>query len=506
MNNFSFDFVQEQVSEANKNLLPQKSKDTYQDVWTKYEKFCSEKKIKKENDINSVYAYLNWMHTEKEWKSPSTLWNKYSILKSMVFNKYGVIFDNDPIEKQITLWIKQKQVTFKIKQSEMFTKDEVCEFVEKGEFELIQTKIVLLIGCFTGLRSESITKLAWNNFVFLNNLIKVYINFETKTDKRGEGMWFLFPENFGNYNLILKIFENYYDFLKEKNVKYIAGEERILPRIDFKNIPTIYKKAYRGKSWIADVPKTVAIWHNKLNSEKFTGHCLRRTCAQWLADSGMAEIEIMHFFGWKNCNMVKVYTKNSESTKKKAAKSLEFKNNEEKQKEKNRYELEEEKRFIDTKKIEEISLKSKKQENNQINNVFNASNVIVVNSPNKSFFKNIHFFKKNKQKFKVKKIREKNSNIEIKNEVVKENDSQYLNKTKENLIMKDKKIKKNIKNEYVEKGIDLKFEIDKLKFENEKTNFQIEKIKFEKERNKLENLKTKLKKYTKKKKENKSKI
>ena len=128
LNNFN-DFVTNQVSKANKELLPIKSKDLYLEVWTKYKKFCFEKKIEDIKNINSVYAYLNCMYTENEWKSPSTLWNKYSIIKSMVFNKFGLNFDNDPIEKQISLWIKNKQSTFLTKQSEMFTKTQVSNFL-----------------------------------------------------------------------------------------------------------------------------------------------------------------------------------------------------------------------------------------------------------------------------------------------------------------------------------------------------------------------------------------
>ena len=114
MENLS-NFVLDQVEEANKDLLPQKSKLTYEEVWLKYIQFCCEKKIQNEEDINSVYAYLNWMHTEKKWKSPATIWNKYSILKAMVFNKKGINFENNPVEKQIFHWIKKKKQHLKRK-------------------------------------------------------------------------------------------------------------------------------------------------------------------------------------------------------------------------------------------------------------------------------------------------------------------------------------------------------------------------------------------------------
>lgn len=427
MSNNFIDFVKNQVSEANNNLLPIKSKDAYQDVWTKYEKFCSEKEIEDIRNINSVYAYLNWMHTEKEWNSPSTLWNKYSIIKSMVFNKFALNFDEDPIEKQITLWIKNKQSRFMTKQSEMFTKTQVSNFLESAKFDFIQTKIVLIIGCFTGLRTESIAKLAWKNIVIQNNDIKIYIDFETKTDRRGEGMWFLLPRDFGGKNIIVTIFLNYINFLSEKNKKFIDSKERIFPRIDFRNDSSIvYKKAFRGKSWIGEVPKNVAIWLKIEDSNLFTGHCLRRTCAQWLADSGMAEVEIMHFFGWKNCNMVKIYTKNSTSTKEKAAKGLSFEKTSPSIQE-TEVETEKDASEKTTKKKEVIKNQNnfihKKNKNKSkiitqeqkpkktIETIINKSNVMVFNSANvdKEFFNRICFFykksKKNKRKAQKKQSR-----------------------------------------------------------------------------------------------------
>ena len=152
-------FVRDQINDANKNLLPKKSREIYEDVWQKYKNFCFEKKIEEIYEIDTVYAYLNWMHTKKEWTSPSTLWNKYSIIKSMVFNKSSIKFDNNPVEKQIAIWIKQKQVTYHTKKSDMFTKEQISNFLENGELNLIQKKIVIIVGCFSGLRSESIAKL-----------------------------------------------------------------------------------------------------------------------------------------------------------------------------------------------------------------------------------------------------------------------------------------------------------------------------------------------------------
>lgn len=39
-------FVENQINSANEELLPQKSKDVYDIVWTKYQNFCIENKVK----------------------------------------------------------------------------------------------------------------------------------------------------------------------------------------------------------------------------------------------------------------------------------------------------------------------------------------------------------------------------------------------------------------------------------------------------------------------------
>ena len=61
-----------------------------------------------------------------------------------------------------------------------------------------------------------------------------------------------------------------------------------------------------GKNSIAGVPKEMASFLEKDNSDAFTFHSLRRSSATAAADSGATAQQLTDFYGWKNPNMPQV--------------------------------------------------------------------------------------------------------------------------------------------------------------------------------------------------------
>ena len=308
--------------------MPVKSQEVYESVWLAFTEFRTRMNLANVAPEKAVFAYLAMMFRTDKWQSPATLWNRFSILSTMLFNKEMISMDGTNIERQVKTWIKQKTATFYTKQSEMFAKEDVARFVTEAPASFLQAKLVLLVGCFTGLRCESLTSLLWSHLDLRNpGEVRIYVNFETKTDKRGEGMWYMLPGATANTDLDpYPLFRNYEEIIRKRDAALVAATARLWTRMDSDNEGrfTVYRGSPRGVTWISGVPAKVASWLNLSTPHAYTGHCMRRTCAQWLADSGQSEPEIMHFFGWKSTNMVKVYTKHSIALKQKAASSLDL--------------------------------------------------------------------------------------------------------------------------------------------------------------------------------------
>ena len=61
-----------------------------------------------------------------------------------------------------------------------------------------------------------------------------------------------------------------------------------------------------GKNSVAGVPKEMASFLEKDNSDAFMFHSLRRSSATAAADSGATAQQLTDFYGWKNPNMPQV--------------------------------------------------------------------------------------------------------------------------------------------------------------------------------------------------------
>jgi hypothetical protein len=189
---------------------------------------------------------------------------------------------------------------------------------------MITHKLVLLVGVYTGLRSETIANLQWRHLDTKQEEPRIFVDYETKTDQGATGTWFAFPRKVNEPALdTLLLFNKYRSIIAKKNADLLEG--RLWVRMDGskgKDGDMKVIRQWRGKEWIAGVAKIVATWLGLPESEKYTGHTFRRTCAQWAADSGMTETQMQHHFGWKSTSMIQCYSRSSKKLKIDAASSL----------------------------------------------------------------------------------------------------------------------------------------------------------------------------------------
>jgi hypothetical protein len=154
--------------------------------------------------------------------------------------------------------------------------------------------------------------------------VEVYVDFESKTDQTGVGNWFALAKTADDEQLDpYLMFCKYKQILEKKDKNLTKG--RLWIRIDQnKDGDAKVTKQVRGKEWLSEVPKKVANWLNLPEADKYTGHCFRRTCAQWAADAGVTETQMQHHFGWKSSAMVMRYSRSSASLKQTMAANLDI--------------------------------------------------------------------------------------------------------------------------------------------------------------------------------------
>lgn len=127
------------ANELRNDLLPAKSRDQYLNV---YETFIKWKTAKGVTTIteNVLLAYFGEL--AKEYK-PSTLWAKYSMLKSVININHKINLENF---KQLTAFLKQKSRNHQAKKSKIFSSDEMNAFLSDApDNKYLATKVSINI-------------------------------------------------------------------------------------------------------------------------------------------------------------------------------------------------------------------------------------------------------------------------------------------------------------------------------------------------------------------------
>ena len=70
--------IEEQASKAISGLLPEKSKSKYEIAYAKYDKWCTEKKIRNLANEKVLLSYFNILSNVCK---PSSLWAYYSMIR-----------------------------------------------------------------------------------------------------------------------------------------------------------------------------------------------------------------------------------------------------------------------------------------------------------------------------------------------------------------------------------------------------------------------------------------
>lgn len=134
--------IVEAAAEANKELLPLKSKDRYNKVYENYQKWKESSKVNS-NSERVLLAYFSGMANAKNVKNEntksSTLWARYSMLKSTM-----KIFDHIDISTYPTLlaFLNRKGDGYEPKKAYIFTENEIQKFLDSApDTEWLDVKV-----------------------------------------------------------------------------------------------------------------------------------------------------------------------------------------------------------------------------------------------------------------------------------------------------------------------------------------------------------------------------
>ena len=284
--------------------LPPQSAKQYNAEW---EKFCAYNKIKATRKqkpscemFTSYFASLN-----DAGMAPASIWTAYSKLNGILRTRYAGKLQDWP---QLTTLLKSYAAGSTTKQSSIFTSGEMNRFVseESDDTYHLVRQCYAAVGYTGGLRAVEAHGLKYGNVVDLSDSHDGELIFKV-TFRRGKVRG-----------------------AEEKNDFYIMGEYATAVKqcrdslAAFNKVPRDsepffltgvsglgWRKSVVGIHTLYAIPKYQAD-HLKLpNAATYTGHCYRRSAAQYLVDSGLSTEGMKRNFGWKSESMVNRYTARS---------------------------------------------------------------------------------------------------------------------------------------------------------------------------------------------------
>ncbi|XP_053593046.1 uncharacterized protein LOC103571465 [Microplitis demolitor] len=226
---------------------------------------------------------------------PSSLWNRWSMIKTTVAPRHNINIDD---YHNLKSFIKIKAKGYKPKKARVLTLCQIKKFLDEcHDLNYLASKVILIFEVCGALRTIEFCNINVQDVEDTGSLFVVTIK-----DAKN-----YYPRNFvigrENYNIIKK-----YILLRPNDIEtkrfFINYQRRKCTR------------QVIGKNKISEVPKIITICLNLEEPEKYTGHCFRRSSATLLANSGASLIEIKHG-RWKSSSVAEGYIEHLLNNRKK---------------------------------------------------------------------------------------------------------------------------------------------------------------------------------------------
>ncbi|KAJ8914499.1 hypothetical protein NQ315_002772, partial [Exocentrus adspersus] len=289
------DEIRSVAAAAKDSLLPSKSKHLYEETYNAYRKWCCNKKIKSTCE-DSILAYFN--SDLSRYKS-SSLWSKYSMLRSTINLREGIDISKFP---SVIPFLKRKGEGYKPKKSLILTREHIDEFLIKADTkEHLFNKVILIFGVAGACRRQELVTLSTTCVQDCGTHFLVKLE-DTKTKAERS---IITPGKFENVNT-LELVRRYSALRPTRTthnrffVNYIKEKCTVQPV---------------GIHKIGSVPSLVAKFLHLENFSSYTGHCFRRSSATLLANAGANMEVIKRHGGWRSSTVAEGYIEDCENTK-----------------------------------------------------------------------------------------------------------------------------------------------------------------------------------------------
>jgi integrase len=286
------------------SLLPEKSKDAYEQTYVKLEIWCKAKGIKNIHNEKVLLAYFDYL---SKLRKASSLWVYYSMLRSMISLKQNI-----DISKYVHLiaFLKRKSEGFRSKKSKVLRKEDITKFLKNADDKTyFMMKVALIVGLAGACRRDELTNLRMENVRDEGQCIHIVIpNTKTKISRE----FFVTSGNIEGTNMVEIV--RRYIAIRPCNVDH----SRFF--IAYRNGKCIKQPV--GVNMFGKIPRIIASFLNLPNPEQYTGHCFRRSSASLLADSGADLLTVKRHGGWRSNTVAEGYIEDSVENKKKIASKI----------------------------------------------------------------------------------------------------------------------------------------------------------------------------------------
>ena len=139
----------EQVSN---HLLPDISRERYEKEYRYFSAWCIQQQIKPSQVSDEVL--LVFLAEKSKSAKPSTLWSRYSMIKSVLKIRENVDVSSFP---KTNSFLKKQSIGFQPKKASVFTNEEITQLMIKAPNETwLLSKIILIFGIFGACRRDDL--------------------------------------------------------------------------------------------------------------------------------------------------------------------------------------------------------------------------------------------------------------------------------------------------------------------------------------------------------------
>lgn len=243
---------------------------------------------------HSSLTVLKFLVSISENYAASSLWQAFSCL-----SKYFLVCLNINLDDNLLLkdFLKRLNKTYLPKKSAIFSRNEIDSFLTLSSNVVVNCAFV--VGLFGLSRISEMCSLIFENVTKLDDSFQFFVP-QSKTDQAKKGFTFCVVHPYAIH------ISKYWDLFSVEN--RTGRFFRIL--VNGKPSAKVI-----GKNSLSKIPYDVAVALSLPNPESYTGHCLRRTAATLLAESGVSKITLKLAGRWKSDTVCDGYIDDSKNSK-----------------------------------------------------------------------------------------------------------------------------------------------------------------------------------------------